>query len=267
MCSKALFKQDIRANYTLFGIIIAVMAIYGFMVAGMYDSAIQEKMQGLLEAFPPSVIEAFGFDFSGNTLIEFISSYLYGMLLLLLPMVFEIVVANRLLARYVDRGSMAYLLATPNRRRKIALTQALFLFAVVTLLLLLNTGILYLACEWTQPGQLEVAAFFKLNLGLWLLHLAVSGICFFTSALFNDTRYSLGWGAGFAIGFYLLQMLANMGGKLDKLKYATIFTLFDANAIVSGADGTFWPLFALGAIALVLYAGGCLVFAKRDLPL
>ena len=55
MCSKALFKQDIRANYTLFAIIIAVMAIYGFMVAGMYDPAIQEKMQGLLEAFPRCV--------------------------------------------------------------------------------------------------------------------------------------------------------------------------------------------------------------------
>ena len=40
---------------------------------------------------------------------------LYGFLLVVFPMVFLILLANRLLTRYLDRGSIAFLLATPNQ--------------------------------------------------------------------------------------------------------------------------------------------------------
>ena len=46
---------------------------------------------------------------------------------MILPMVFSIMLANKLIMGYIDNGSMAYLIATPNTRFKIVLTQALFL--------------------------------------------------------------------------------------------------------------------------------------------
>ena len=44
-------------------------------------------------------------------LLGFMISYLYGFILLVFPMVFCILRANGLVAKYVDRGSMACLLA------------------------------------------------------------------------------------------------------------------------------------------------------------
>ena len=46
---------------------------------------------------------------------------------MILPLVFSIMLANKLIMGYIDNGSMAYLIATPNTRFKIVFTQALFL--------------------------------------------------------------------------------------------------------------------------------------------
>ena len=74
----------------------------------------------------PEMMAAFGMTSIGDTLIEFLSAYLYGFLFMILPMVFSIMLANKLIMGYIDNGSMAYLLATPNTRFKIVFTQALF---------------------------------------------------------------------------------------------------------------------------------------------
>ncbi|MGE7787901.1 hypothetical protein [Lysinibacillus sp. NPDC096259] len=62
----------------------------------------------------PELMSAFGMSNKGNTLIEFLSTYLYGFLLLMLPLVFIIMSANKLIMGYIDNGSTAYLIATPN---------------------------------------------------------------------------------------------------------------------------------------------------------
>ena len=66
----------------------------------------------------PEIMSAFGMANTGSTLTEFLSNYLYGFLLLVFPMILEIILANKLVVKYVDIGSMAYLLSTPNSRNK-----------------------------------------------------------------------------------------------------------------------------------------------------
>ena len=64
---------------------------------------------------------------------------------------------------------------------------------------------------------------------------------------------------------YVLQMLANVGEKAEKLKYATFFTLFNPDKIVAG-EGTAiaWAgVLLLGAV--VLFAAGIAVFCRKDL--
>lgn len=64
-------------------------------------------------------ISAFGMTNPSSTLIEFLSSYLYGFIYLVFPLIFKIIIANKLVVRYVDQGSMAYLLSTPMSRKKL----------------------------------------------------------------------------------------------------------------------------------------------------
>lgn len=47
-----------------------------------------------------------------NTLLESIIGYLYGILFTAFPGVFIMLLSNRLIARYVDNGSMAFAVRT-----------------------------------------------------------------------------------------------------------------------------------------------------------
>lgn len=64
---------------------------------------------------------------------------------------------------------------------------------------------------------------------------------------------------------YVLQMLANSGGKAENAKYFTAFTLFDASGIVAGETAALGGVLALLAGAVVLYAIGITVFCRKDL--
>lgn len=266
MISKPLLKASIKLNYIIFLIILAVLMLYLPIIISMYNPETQDSLNELLSALPAELVSAMGFGEAGGTLVEFIASYFYGFLILLLPMIYTIVVANRSISSHVDQGSMAYLLSTPNKRVKIAGTQGLFLalsvsllIAIVTLVGIVISGILY-------PGELDIPRFILLNVGALLLYYALSGIGFFSSCLFNDTKNSLAIGAGIPVAFLVLQMISNTGEATCFLKYFTIYTLFAPDKLVHGEG--FMPSFiALGLIAITTYSTGLYVFHKRDLPL
>ena len=62
-------------------------------------------------------------------------------------------------------------------------------------------------------------------------------------------------------------MLANMGGKLANLKYATVFTLFNPKAIIAGEISAWWMCGALVVLGVIFFVIGIARFEKRDLPL
>ena len=133
MFSKPLLKATIKQNYIIFLIIVAVLMLYLPIIITMYDPATQDSLNEVLEMLPQGLLAAMGFSNIGADLIDFIGSYYYGFLILLLPMIYTIVVCNRCVASHVDKGSMAYLLSTPNTRSKIARTQALFIIVSITI--------------------------------------------------------------------------------------------------------------------------------------
>ncbi len=265
MVSKALFKQAVKSNYLVVLIFMAVLTMYMSIMVSMYDPKTNDKMLELMASLPPQMMSAFGFKATDSTLIGFLASYFYGFLILIFPMIFEIIISNRLIAKQVDKGSMAYLLATPNTRKKIILTYGLFIFLAITILIVFTTIIGIAFSETMFSGMLDKKEFVMLNIGALLLHYTISGICFFSSCVSNDTKYSMSFGAGVPIAFFLIQMLANMGGKLESLKFATIFSLFNPTNIISGDISVIPSFIALGVIALALYLAGILVFNKKDL--
>ena len=106
-----------------------------------------------------------------------------------------------------------------------------------------------------------------LNGGLLCLHLFIGSICFLSSCLFSDTKYSVAAGAGIPIFMYVLQMLANVGGDAEKAKYFTFFTLFNPDGILAGEGQAAAGIFILLAGAAVLYALGIMIFDRKDLHL
>jgi len=267
MISFPLLKSNIRSNFVIFLIFVAIMMMYLSIITSMYDPEIIGAMDAYLELLPQEMVRAMNFSMIEPNLTGFMAGYFYGFLILLFPLIYTAIMANRAIAGYVDSGSMGFLLSTPNPRWKIALTQAYFLIASIKLLILVTMLMGILISSALFPGELDLWRFVLLNIGAILLYFAISGIGFFASCLFNETRFSLALGAGLPLMFLLMKMLADVDEKLAGIGRASLISLFNPKAILA-LDSSVLPSFiALFAIGLVLYAAGIVVFSKKDLPL
>ena len=262
-----LYKKDWKAHWKLTAALLALLTMYITVIVGMYDPVNNDILQRLASMkMSEQLLAAFGFTAPPPGLLGFLAGYLYGFLLLTLPLVLLVFLANRLVAALVDRGSMAAILATPHSRRAVAGTQALFLISAAVVVVAFVTALGLAVSEAKFPGLLDKAAFLKLNGGLLVVLLCVSGIAFFASCLFNESRWSLSLGAGLPVFFLLVQMLHNANPKLGWLKHLTLFSLFRPNDFVTGAP--VWPqMAALGLLGTALYGAGIAVFDRKDLPL
>lgn len=267
MLSFPLFRTTLKSNYIIWIIFAAILLMYFTIIVGMFDPTTMQAIEDMVAALPPQVIDAMNFKTADNSLLGFIAGYFYGFLILLFPMIYTVLMADRMIARYVDNGSMAFLLSTPNTRAKIALTQAVFLISSLLLLLAFLTIVGILFSQAIFPGELDVSGFLVLNVGAALLYFALSGIGFFASCLFNERKHSLALGGGLPVLFFLIHMLSNVSEQISGLRYFSIFSLFDTTEIISKGSSVLPAFSALFVIGLVLYAGGIYIFSRKDLPL
>jgi ABC-2 type transport system permease protein len=180
-------------------------------------------------------------------------------------MVYVILAANSLVVRHTDKGSMAYLLASPNKRSSIAMTQALNLLLGILILIVYETILAVCVSEAVFPGQLEIKNFLVLSLGLFCLHFFIGGLCFLASCVSNEVKTASLIGGGISVLCYLFQSLANVGDKFKNLKYASFFTLFDAEKLTHGSGEGYLMIACLFAGGLLLFAIGIISFNRRDL--
>lgn len=266
MISYTLFKREWKANFKIFCIFLIVISFYGGIIVAMYDPKLGESLNLMADSMP-GLFEAFGMSNPGSNLLEFVGNYLYGFILVAFPMVFIVLLSNRLIARYVDRGSMAYLLATPNKRTKIIFTQAVTLILGVTLLVAFSTILVIVCGNLMFQEQVELSKFLMVNVGLLGLLLFFAGLNFLSCCVFNETKFATGLGAGISILFLLVQMLSSVSDKIEVLRYLTPMSLFVPKDIIAGAGTVGLSFVALYAMALVLFAIGIVIFKKKDLSL
>lgn len=260
------FKSLIKRNWLLLVIFIAVLTMYMSVMISMYDPEDMEALTAMTKMLPPEMMNAMGFSSLVTDLTGFLASWLYGMLMLGFPLVYCIILGNRLVAKMVDNSSFAYLLSTPNSRIKLIVTSGVY--ALLSIMLLF--GCLFLIgaaiCELTFPGLLDVGAFLGLNITTMLVNMTVMMISFFFSCLFNETRLSLSFGAGIPILFLLMNMLGGVTADMNLMKSMSIYGLYDPVELVQGADMLLTNL-AYVAVSAALLAAGVFIFNRKRLPL
>jgi ABC-2 type transport system permease protein len=221
-------------------------------------------LQRFAEAMP-EVMAAVGMTGGTATLTGFLSSYLYGMLLVVLPMVFVILRARGLIAKYVERGGMVALLAAPVKRRAVAFTQMKVLATGIFALVAYITVLELVAAGAAFPDELEAGKILALNGGLLCLQLFIGGICFFASCMFPDGKYGMAAGAGVPAFMYVIKMLSNTGGAAEPAKYFTFFSLFNPDGLTAGTGGAIAGALILLTSAAALFAASIILFTNRDL--
>jgi ABC-2 type transport system permease protein len=246
------------------------VVLYQWLVIWIYPSiASNDSVNDLLKSMPENLLKAMGMEGGINQLNDYLANEFYGLIFVLILMVFSVMNAVQLIARLVDRGSMAYLLATPVSRIQIAVTQAAVL--VISLVIISAFSIIggLLGINWfiDDPGNFDRGNFIWMNVVGLALFLVVGAYSFLCSAIIDDEKKALGVATTITVLFYGADMAAKLSEDLSWLKNLTIFTLYKPAEI---AKGTFdvWPAtLGLTAGALVLFGLAVAMFKKRDLPL
>lgn len=266
--NRTLLKATAKTNWILGLIFFALMAFYMFMIVTLYRPESLAGMEDLMRMLPPELISMLGLRIIGDTLAGYLAGYYYGFLIILFPMIYTIIVSNRVIAKHVDKGSMSYLLSTPNSRLRVVSTQAAYVLISLTALITLIAVVGGIICESMFPGSLDIGQYALMNAGALLMFFAVSSICFFCSCFFNETKNSLAVGSGITIAFFLFQMIGNLGKDYAWIGKLSLFNIFDPAGIVAGDAGSILISFAAFAvIAIVLYGAAMAVFKKKNLPL
>ncbi|RTE11560.1 ABC transporter permease subunit [Paenibacillus whitsoniae] len=246
-------------------------AFYILLMFWLYPSFATDNkaLDDLIKSLPKGITNAFNLGSGFGTVEAFISGEFYGLLLVLIVAIFCVMFSTQLVAKLVDQGAMAYLLAVPTTRGKVAMSQALVLFSGLFLIMAVTTlcGFAGYALFIGDLNDFNGGAYLRMNIAAFLLFFAVSGISFLISSLSNDEKRAMSISAGLTFGFFSLDLLGKLSDAISWLRHISYFSLYDPSGIIGGRTDLWVPWTILAAIGLVGFGIGIGAFRKRDLPL
>ncbi|MGE6256483.1 ABC transporter permease subunit [Heyndrickxia sporothermodurans] len=266
----SLFKSMMKTNGKSIVSYAFGAAFYMLLIIWIYPSiAKSDALNQLFEQMPANYLSAFGFEGGiSNELIGFLAGEYYGLLYIIILLIFSVVTATQLVARLVDRGSMAYLLSTSTSRIRVAITQGFILVLGLFVITLFSVLPVLFGAKWIiDDANINYSRFIEMNIVGFLLFFVISGYSFLFSCLFNDEKRAMALSGGLSIIFFALNLVAKMSTDLEWLKYLTIFSAFRPTEIAKGTADILPVSLSLGVVGIVLYAIAILIFQKRDLPL
>ncbi len=294
MISIPLLKQTIKSNFGLWIVstltvsllyIIIKIAVGSIVVSGNTDpNALLPYIQALaaegltLEnlfitiGINPDILNGLA-SMDAHVLISMI---FYPVVGVLLPLVYTVIVGNKLFASQIDRGSLAFVLSTPIKRSKIAITQMSYFILSIAFMFIFITGV-DVILTITIDNSLELEKILLLNLGLSLFTLAMASITFMFSAIFNYSKHSLSFSGGFALVFFISKILGlfgsdlfmNMGIGIEPMGFfnkITMISLINTSSILDGTNDYIIQFVILVLISIMCFITGSIWFTKKDIP-
>ena len=265
----ALLRCMLKTNaQTIFSYAIG-MVFYLWMLLWVYPSiASSSALNTVLKAMPQSMLRLFGMQAGMQQLGDYLAGEFYGLIFIIIMAVYTLATASKLMARLVDRGPMAYLLASPVSRVRIACTQAIVLLVgLFTIGAFTTIGGLIGAAWIVKNAHLDTGRFVQLNLIGCLLFAVIAGYSFLCSCAVNDEKKALGTSAVLTLVLYGLNMVGKLSDKVAWMKDLSLFTTFDPQGILHAHVHVLGTALGLAASAVILFAAGVLVFRGRELPL
>lgn len=242
--------------------------LYQWLIIWIYPSIANSGINDMIKSMPESMLKAFGMASGIHRLGDFLAGEFYGLLYLIIMMVFTLLTSIKLISRLNDRGSMVYLLATPVSRVRIVLTQVgVLVIGLVVIAFFTTIGGVTGALLFAEHTKLDTAMFIQMNLVGFLLFLLIGAYSFVFSCSMDDEKKAMGLAAGLTITFYAIDLVSKMNQKLDWLGNVTIFSLFDPQSIMNGGEHVLSVSIGLLIASIVLFTVSILIFKKRDLSL
>ncbi len=265
MISMPLMKRDLKENWKLlFGNILFFCA-YTAMIIGIFEIIQGQEIQTVPQSFAYYLCMALGIEMGVlSELNAFLIDTVYGFLIFVIPMIYEIVVARRLMIKMIRNGMMVWILSTPNGRSKVGGTQAIFLIGSLFLQMVLTVITGLISVFFFVYQEVDLAGYLMMNLGAFLLHILIGGFCFLISCCVRGNKSYYRLTIGILSVFFLLHLIGNLGGFFEYLQYTTIFSLYQPRRILSGENRAYLFMTLMGLIGILCYWGGVKRFQKRN---
>lgn len=155
-----------------------------------------------------------------------------------------------------------FLLTHPVSRRSVGLQKYL---AVILQLMIMNGVIVAVSVLSFQVigENIQVKEFVLLHFAFLIMQIETAGICLGISAFLRGN--TMGLGLGIAAVFYFLNLIRNISGKAEFLRWLTPFAYADASDIVA-KGGIDEALAGLGLVYMVIgIFAGMWYYSKKDI--
>jgi ABC-2 type transport system permease protein len=248
----------------------AISLFYLILIASIYNPENLKNMEAALKMVPADISATVGMDTIPTSLTDFIASYFYGFLIQLFLVIHVIILPVRLIVKYVDRGSMSFLLSTPNSRLKMIVTKVVYMAASLAVMVIIMTAPAMIYSVSSHPGALDIPAFLSLNFTTYLVALAMASISFFFSCLWNNVKYAAGSSTAVLTAFFIFALIGRYGhheGIYAIVESFSIFRLLQSREIAAGDINMVLNNGLLILITAIFIGGGLMAFKKKDLPL
>ena len=101
--NKTLFRMEWKSAWKLLLIFILILAMYFSIMLTMFDPELGSAL-AQFEKLMPEMMAAVGMSGTATTLVDFFSTYLYGMIMIMFPFLFSVILSLRLLVKKVEIG-------------------------------------------------------------------------------------------------------------------------------------------------------------------
>ncbi len=255
--------HEIKRGRLAFGLWTAVIAFLILVCMALFPE-MKEQMAGVNALFANmgSFTAAFGMDKVSFGEVMGFYAIECGNILGLGGAFFAALSGITALAEEERAHTAEFLLTHPVSRVSIVFQK----YMAVFLQLLIMNGIITVisALSFQVIGEeLQTKEFLLLHFAFLVLQIEISGICFGISAFLRGN--TMGLGLGIAAVFYFLNLISNISGQVEFLRYLTPFAFADASDIV--AKGSIDSvLTGLGLVyTLIGICAGTWYYSKKDI--
>lgn len=270
--STALYGRMLKLHQRTFVNYGIGSAFYILLMFWLYPAVAENSasIDELLQALPPGLSQAFGFESGFGSAQSFIAGEYYGLIFVLLLSVYTVLLSTQLIAKLVDQGAMALLLSAPITRSQVALSQAAVLVTGLIAIVGATTLAGFAGSAWFlgESASFDGGRFLAMNAMALLLFFAIGGIAFLISCFSDDEKRALGLSGFIAFALFTLDLLGKLSDGTAWLRAFSLFALYRPGDIAGGTGGSsFQAGGVLLLVGLAAFAVGIYRFSRRDLPI
>ncbi|MBC7289994.1 MAG: ABC transporter permease [Actinotalea sp.] len=234
----------------------------GSMYTAFYPSVGGAKMDVMLEAMPPELITAMGFE-AIATAGGYVQSTVYQLLGAILVLVCAIGLGGRLVAGAEEDGVLELEIAAPVSRTTVYLERLAALWLVALVLVAALTAALT-ALTSVMGMDVAITGLLAGSLGLWLFGGALGTLAFALGAATGRRGYAVGTAAAVATLSYVLAYLGPLVEGAAWMEQLSPYHWYVGGDPLT--DGVAWGGYGLLlALAVVAAVAGGLAFRRRDI--